>query len=140
MFALKSFLASVKSSDLCCPAGQSNWEHPGLGALGCRSLKGGNNEIWAAPSAEIPVALQGLSSCLACLPCLLFPAAGQMLQMLYPGHYSAAALPRKLSRLGLYCTGSCRGTAKESSPPRMMKNKQLYCVFKVRFPLLSSHF
>lgn len=133
----KSFLRSVKSirSVLSCSAvGQSNCEHPaqpGLGACGVQEP-----EVWEWDLSSQAERVQrsqghcrGLSSCLACLLSLLFPVAGQMWQMLYLGHYSAAALPRKLSRLWLYCTGSCGGIEKEPAltPKSDGKEAALLC-------------
>lgn len=118
----KSFLGSVRSirSVLPCCAGQSHGEQPGLGAwrVGMRA----EPPDWAALRSQWHC--RALSCCLASLPCLLFPAQGKCL-----GHYSAAALPRKLGRLGFIALGAVGVQGRsQPSPQIMMTKKQVYCV------------
>lgn len=129
MFALKnpSWDLCIRSVLPCCAAGQSHGEQPGLGAwrVGMRA----EPPAWAALSAEIPGALQG-SELLPCLPALLAsPCSGQMLHVFYPGHHSAAALPRKLGRLGFIALGAVGVQGRsQPSPQIMMTEKEVYCV------------
>lgn len=129
----------LKVPDLCCPAlllgraVESIQPIQGLVHMECRSLRCGNgalsSQIELLPVLGSQWHYRALSYCLACLPCMLFPVSGQMLQMLHLGHDPAAALPRKLGRVGLYCTGSCRDTVKESAltPKNDEKEAGLLC-------------